>query len=111
VVIGGYYSNIKPIKEAKALIGALTAFQGKAPMNYLIGSFENALGYNSFGNAEVREQIANISRSVITSEQYTKDEKKQFGDFTLSEMRKEIDSPVKDVKHLLLIGATLDRAL
>lgn len=108
--ISGYYLHVKPIRQSKALIETLQAHQARAPMDVLITSFERALAYQSFGTTEVREQIANTARDVFASDRFTGEEKKQFIEFTIQELRKETAHPVKDVKHLIFLGSILSRS-
>ena len=110
VFIAGYFLHIKPIEESKALIVALNVAQ-RGTMPQIIGTFENALSYNSFGDTEVREQIGNLARSVPTNEHFTKEERQQFVAFAVEELRKQTNTPAKDVKHLLFLGGILDRSL
>ncbi len=109
-LISGYYLHVKPIRQAKALIYTLQAYQAKVPMNALIASFEHTLSYQSIGTTEVREQIANIARDVFVSDRFNAEEKKQFTEFTIKELQKETAHRAKDVKHLLFLGAILGRS-
>lgn len=110
LLFAGYYLHLKPIRQSKALIYALQAYEAKVPMDTLIALFERALAYQSIGTTEVHEQIANIARSVAVSDRFTSDEKKKFTEFTIQELRKEIAHSAKDVKHLLFLGAILSRS-
>lgn len=110
VAIAGYYLHLKPIKEAKALIAALNVSQ-RGTMDQILGAYTHAVSYDSFGNTEVREQIGNFARSVATNERFSKEERIRFLEFAVGEMRKETSNPAKDVKHLVFLGAIMDRAL
>lgn len=107
----GYYLHIKPLRQSKALINALQAYQYKAPMDTLINSFNEALAYDSFGATEVREQMGNISRSVLNADHFKPEEKKAFIDRTIEEFEKETNHSAKDVKHMLVLGSLLDAVL
>lgn len=106
----GYFLHWKPIQESRALTRALSLAQFKAPMDQVLGAFEKALSYNSFGDTEVREQMANFARSVPGSDRFTPQEKIRFVDFTVQELKKEISGPAKDIKHLLFLAAVLNQA-
>ena len=110
LVIAGYFLHWKPIKESRALIRALSVIQFKGSMDQIINAFQKALNYNSFGNTEVREQMANFARTVPGSDRFNPEEQKKIVDFTLQELRKEIDNPAKDIKHMLFLAAVLSRA-
>ncbi len=101
---------IRPIRESKALIAALQTAQRAAPMDELIGSFERALAFRTFGDTEVREQMANLARGMIGANQYSTEEQKRFADFAIAELRKETAHDAADVKHWLFLGSLLGRA-
>lgn len=106
----GYFLHWKPIQESRALTRALSLAQFKGPMDQILGAFERALGYNSFGDTEVREQMANFARSVPGNNRFTPEEKIKFVELTIKELKKEVSGPAKDVKHLLFLAAVLDQA-
>lgn len=106
----GYFLHIKPILEAKILIQSLQLHQAKAPMDVLIGSFKKALSYNTFGDTEVREQLASIARGIPGNTIYTPEEQKQFVEFSIAELKKESSIPAKDVKHIIFLASVLDRS-
>lgn len=110
VFVSGYFLHVKPMLESKALIRSLQLHQAKAPMDVLIGSFKKALSYNTFGDTEVREQLANIARGIPGNATYTPDEQKQFVEFSIAELKKESSIPAKDVKHIIFLASVLDRA-
>jgi len=109
VFIGGYFLHIKPIRESKALIDALRTYPAGS-MEQTVEAFRRALRYRSFGDTEVREQLSNIARGVLDEGRFTPEERKKFLIFAIDELRKETDRPAKDVKHLLFLGALLNRA-
>jgi len=106
-----YYLHVAPIQQSKALIRALIAYQEHVPMDQQINAFKEALSYNSFGTTETREQIMNLARNVPGNQRYSNAEQLQYITFALDEMRKEIDKPAKDVKHMVFLGSLLDEVL
>lgn len=106
----GYFLHWKPIQESRALTRALSLAQSKAPMDQVLGAFAKALNYHTFGDTEVREQMANFARSVPGNDRFTPQEKIRFVDFAVQELKKETSSPAKDVKHLLFLAAVLGQA-
>lgn len=111
VAISSFYLHVQPIRQSKGLVAALMQYQSKGKMDDLIGGFKAALAYDSLGTTEVREQIANIGLSMGNLEHYTNDEKKKFIQFAVDELKKETAHNAKDVKHLLFLGAILNRSL
>ncbi|MBI2053215.1 MAG: O-antigen ligase family protein [Candidatus Sungbacteria bacterium] len=111
VMIWGYMTIARPMLEAKALIRALGAIQTHSSIPQLQVVFAEALQYRSFGDTEVHEQLAALAQNVAGSDGGTPDERKQFTEFALAEIRKETARRAKDVKHLLFLEAILNRAL
>ncbi|TSC70610.1 MAG: Uncharacterized protein G01um101470_812, partial [Parcubacteria group bacterium Gr01-1014_70] len=111
VLIMSYYLHIAPIKQSRALIRALIAYQKPVSMDEQIAAFKEALAYNSFGTTETREQIVNIGGGVAGNQRYSNAEQAQYATFAIDEMRKEIERPAKDVKHMAFFGSLLNGAL
>lgn len=127
VVVSGFVYNlhIKPMLASKTLIRALTLRQIGAPLDKITSEFERALSYNTFGNAEIREQLgqmarqltgstewqAGIERFVAGNSSYIPEDQKKFIDLALIELQREIAHPAKDVKHMIFLSAILDRAV
>jgi tetratricopeptide (TPR) repeat protein len=110
VAVGGYFLHVKPILESKALIRALqlTQVKGTTPAKFK-EAFEKALSYNTFGDTEVREQLGNLLHSVVSNNSFPQEERKEFFNFAVSELRKETERQAKDVKHLIFLGSILAR--
>jgi len=103
--------HLNPIRASQTLIHALQVYQFQGNMDQLIGFFRQALFYNTFGNTEIREQIASIARGIPGNERFKPEEQKQFIEFTIEEMKKETAHSAKDIKHLLFLGSLLNRTL
>ncbi|TSC78270.1 MAG: Uncharacterized protein G01um101433_304 [Parcubacteria group bacterium Gr01-1014_33] len=106
-----YFFNIKPIQEGKALIRVLMVINSDGSEEQLKNAFQEALAYDTFGNTEVREQIAAIGREIPYSDKVTQKQKKDFVEFAIDELRKETAHSAKDVKHLLFLGTLITRGL
>lgn len=106
----GYFFDLKPIRQSKELIRALTASQSR-PMDEITSAFQKSLSYNSFGTSEAREQMSNFARGALDSDRFSEEEKKRFAKLTVEELRKETGREAKDVKHLLFLASVLTRAL
>ncbi len=111
VAVGGYWLHIKPIGESKSLIKTLKLYQLRRPLEELKVSFEHTFSHRSFGDTEVREQLANVARQVVNDGQRTPEERVRFFEFAIPEVRKEIERSARDVKHLLLLGSLYNQAL
>jgi len=112
VFLLGYFIHVKPMQESKALIGTLQLLQTKGvSVDQIMGAFKQTLDYHTFGDGEVREQMANFARSVAGNSNYSVEDQKKFIAFTAEEFRKELLTPAKDVKLLLFLASILDRSL
>ena len=111
VVIWGYFTILEPMWESMALIRALGAIQAHATIPQVQAAFSDALAYRAFGDTEVHEQLGGIAGSIAGSSAGTPEERKQFVEFALDELRKETGHPAKDVKHVLFVESILSRAL
>ncbi len=105
-----YMINIKPMLEAKALIRALLVRSAHAPLGIVQDAFAQALAYHTFGDTEVREQIANVARAVPGASGVSGEEQKQFVEFAVDEMRKQISGSAPDVKHMVFLSSIMDRS-
>lgn len=113
LVIAGvsiYFFSWRPMRESRALIRALTLNQSQS-LDEVSAAFRDALSYRTFGDTEVREQMANAARAIPDNPRFTPEEKKRFIEFTLKEFRKQTSGPAKDVKHLIFLASVLDRAI
>ncbi len=111
LLVMSYYLHIAPIRQSKTLIRALMAFQEPVAMDRQIAIFKEALAYDSFGTTEVREQIVNIARSVAGNQRYSNTEQAQYITFAIDELRKEVSSPARDVKHMTFLGSLLSGSI
>ncbi len=105
------YLHLTPISQSKALIQALTLYQQQGTMDQLSDAFNHALSYNSFGTTEVREQLVNISGSVAGNQRYSNAEQTKFITLAIDELRKQIATPAKDVKHMMFLGSLLNQIM
>lgn len=108
--VAGYFLHWKPMRESNELIKALVMQSAKAPLGDIQKQFQRALSYNTFGDSEVREQMGNMARDIITNQRYTAEERAQFIPFAIEEMKKEVARPHKDIKHLIFTASVLGRA-
>lgn len=105
-----YPLYVKPIQESRALIRALSIHQQGASGSATLAAFKDALSYKTFGDTEVREQLASFARSAATNERFTAEERVAIVALAVEEMKKEISGPVKDIKHMLFLASILSNA-
>lgn len=110
ILAAGYLLHVKPIREGQALIKAMRVFRGGSSVDDLIGAFESALLYRTFGDGEVKEQLAGMARAVLASPNVSAEVKKKFAQYAIEETRPGAIAPNRDVKHALLFGSLLSQA-
>lgn len=106
-----YVWSIQPMYQSQALIDALRVTQVQTPVDKLIDRLTFALSYDSFGNTEVREQIGNAARTIVGNAQINPEDQKKFAEFAVTELKKEIDRPSPDIKHILFLASIFGRGL
>jgi O-antigen ligase len=111
VLVWGYATIVQPMRESRALIRALATIQSRPTIPQAQAAFADALQYRTFGDTEVHEQLGGIARDIAGSESGTPDERKQFVEFALDELRRETARPARDVKHMLFVESILSRGL
>ena len=102
-----YFFNAKPIATNLTLIDALQPAQG-GPMQNL-EDFKKAFAYDSFGTTEGREQLSQITMSVLGAEKLDNATKQAFVDLTVSELKKQVDTHSKDARYQLFLGSFLNQ--
>lgn len=102
-----YFFNAKPIATNLTLIDALQPAQG-GPMQNL-EDFKKVFAYDSFGTTEGREQLSQITMSVLGAEKIDNATKQAFVDLTVSELKKQVDTHSKDARYQLFLGSFLNQ--
>ena len=69
--------------------------------------FAKAIGYNSFGTAEIRERLPNMTVQIIRSEQVGEDIKQEFVQLTRKEMERQIEETPDDARYNIIYGGFL----
>jgi len=104
-VFGLYFFNAKPYLTSRALIDALR----EKTIDKKFELFEKALAYDSFGSAEIREQLSQMALSVGASQAPVEWKQKYF-DLARSEFLKQIEVPrIGDARYELFLGSFLTR--
>ncbi len=98
------------MREAHAIIRALLSYQQKISLPQIQNAFREALAFNTFGDTEAREQLGNAARDIVGNSQYSGEERVQFAKFAIDELKKELNQPAKDVKHMIFLASVMTRA-
>jgi len=99
-----YYTVWKPLRAGQTLIQALVAVgQQPAKPTEVLGLFKKALAYDSLGNSEIREQLAN-SAGVFLAAGVPEAEQTQYITSTRAELAKQITETPNDVRAHMFYG-------
>ncbi len=99
-----YVLDVKPLKQSEALIYGLQMNSKKATPEAIFNQFKFALSYNSFGNSETREQLAQFAIGVFGNTSLPADTRKTIGDFAVQEVEKQTLLSHGDVKYRLFLA-------
>ena len=103
-----YFANIKPITASLDLIHALTPTQtaeGKPNVQAKIEGFKKVFALNTFGSGEAREQLVSSALSTFANPNVSDEEKRQFGDLALSQIKEATPSVKNDARNLSFFGS------
>lgn len=104
VIFSLYTFNVKPILAAKSIINALslvTYAQGGSQVRDLgegIKALKRGISYNTFGTAEIREQLAQYAERIDRDPATSDEDKGKFLEFALSEMKLQAAAFPYDVR-------------
>jgi len=101
-----YYFNAKPAYAGKLLLEALHAHPKGPEENLAI--FRKALAMNTFANAEIREQLAQVTAVVAPIPTVPMETKQEFLIAAAQEMDKEIKKRPTDARYYTMMGVLLD---
>ncbi len=100
-----YFFNIRPMSANLTLIDAMQSYPEGPTKNLQL--FQQAISYNSFGNPEIREQLASLAPQVAQMSVDTQI-KQQFISFTYDQMLLQVASTPNDARYQLFMGIFLD---
>ncbi len=115
VAVAIYWTSIQPLRQIFALSDALQISDrfervGEPALGEIEAAYAEVLSYDSFGDGEAREELARVALAIVGSAHIGVEQKKNFVHFALGELRKEIEGPDKNVKHLLITALLLRNA-
>lgn len=96
-----YFANLKPIMAAKTILDALKTAQSSQAAGKIeatIAVFKQGLGLNTFGTAELREQVSQMVSPVIADSSLAAQDKNKFVSFAIGEMEKQVSENPSDIR-------------
>ncbi len=97
--------NTKGVLAASTLLDALATQPGTEAQ---LTHFKQALSYNSFGDQEIREQIAQSASRIAGSEQVDIEIRQQYLSLARTEMQKQLHAVPNDARTQVFMGTLLD---
>ncbi len=101
-----YWFNVRPAYAGALLLDALRARQGGPSENLAL--FRRALALNTFANAEIREQLAQVTVTVAPIAAIPISVKQEFLNTAANELDKEIKNRPSDARYYTFMGSLLD---
>jgi tetratricopeptide (TPR) repeat protein/O-antigen ligase len=100
--------NGKAFEENRAILAGLS--QQSAGVTQNLADFQQAISYNTYGNQEAREQLAQISTEVagVSSTQVPNNVKSQFLNAAATQMQLQEQVSPLDARFPLFLGTLLD---
>src|SRR3989339_695201 len=97
-----YFFNAKPILANTNLLQSIINHPEGLSKN--IELFQKALSYDTFANQEIREQLTQSLKSVMTSDQSDDATKQKVFDFVYGEMTKQIEADPENTRLEVIMG-------
>lgn len=108
LVFAAYTINYKPLKANLSLLRALQ-LRSIEDLPKAFESYDQALAYNTLGNAEIREQFAQFTIAVVASDKVDQDFKEKVFKSAVEELQKTVDENPLDPRPYLFLGAVLSQ--
>ena len=100
-----YFINGRGYLASKNLIYAMTPNSQGITQN--LEYFRKALSYGSFGDSEIREQLAQTTVKINANQSVPNATKQAFFDLAYTEMKKQIERTPDDARYHLFTGSML----
>jgi len=109
LVFSLYFVNIRPILAGSTLIKSLQPYppaEGGPRKNLEL--FKDALEYDSFANAEIREQLAQVASVIFANQNVDQQLKTEFFDLSYAELKRQLEATPNDARYHLFMGVFLN---
>lgn len=101
-----YFFNYKGYFASQTLIKAMTLAMTPQGEGKSLEFYKKALAYGSFGDSEIREQLVQSAVKIVSSDA-SSEIKQNFFDFTVSEMKGQLENTPNDARYHLFTGSML----
>lgn len=106
IIMVVYFVNIKPINASSTLIQAITPTQ-QSGYRHSLELFKKVFDTKTFVSGEAREQLASLSLSVLGSNQYDNNYKKEFFTLAVTELDAQAKKFPQDARTRVFLGNLL----
>lgn len=100
-----YFFNIRPIQQARSLIVTLQLVRGDAPSKIVMPAFAETLSYNSLGDREVSEQLAQYGTRITDITSIPNDEKRAVLAEVIRQLEKQVSLQPNDIRYRLFLAS------
>jgi len=106
LAISLWYANVKPIEANMTLIQAMQTYPAGPSQN--LQYFKDAIGYNTFGDPEIREQLITIAAQVNAISGLDAASKQDFLNYAYTQMQTQLNETPLDARYWFFTGTFLD---
>ena len=103
-----YVVNAAPLSANRALIAALQPPQTQEDLLDRLQKFENAIGYQTYGTQEAREQLMQGAMRVLQTPEVSQEIKARYAEAATRELLAQTESAPQDARAALFLGSFLD---
>jgi tetratricopeptide (TPR) repeat protein len=99
----GYYINYKPINQSRQIVRSRFSSPENDSYSVLLGEFNHALSFNTFGDFDVRRSMISVSDQIIKIQYFDQEGALKFIQATVNELRKEIAIRDYDLEFMTIV--------
>lgn len=98
-----YFIHYKPIRESQMLHRIVDSSSDYTSYSTYLDDFKRALAYQTFGDTDVRAQMAVVSKEILRSKRFTDESALKFIQATSTEMEKQVAANPNNIEYLSLL--------
>jgi len=104
-----YFLNVPGILASRDILRAFE-FTSKGDAQSAFQEFQSAIARDSFGSGEAREHLSSFTMSIVQQPNLDNEFKSKVFEFTVSEMKKQVEQSPGDIRYLVFLGALYNKA-
>ena len=95
-----YFINYKPIKESQQLQHIIVSWPEYRSFSEMLDDFNKALAYKTFGDTDVRLEMARVSKKILASKRFTEEGAIKLIQATTIELEKQVAANPGNLEYL-----------